>query len=131
MDAVWQDAVTRGDLETVRATIEAGVDVDSRDRYGQTALMLAAHEGHDAVVEMLIAHGAALDVTAKWGLSALMLAIVAGHQGVARRLARAGADLTLTGTGGTPGFGGKTAHDLARDRGMDELASELRALATP
>jgi ankyrin repeat protein len=131
MDAVWQDAVTRGDLETVRATIEAGVDVDSRDRYGQTALMLAAHEGHDAVVEMLIARGAALDVTAKWGLSALMLAIVAGHQGVARRLARAGADLTLTGTGGTPGFGGKTAHDLARDRGMDALASELRALATP
>jgi len=125
MDPVWRDAVTRGDVEAVRATIEAGVDVDSRDRHGQTALMLAAHAGHDAVVAMLIEHGAALDVTAKWGLSALMLAIVAGHPEVARRLARAGADLALRGTGGTPGFGGKTAHDLARERGMDELAREL------
>jgi ankyrin repeat protein len=130
MDSVWQDAVTRGDVETVRATIEAGVDVNSRDRYGQTALMLAAHKGHAEVVEVLVAHGAALDVTAKWGLSALMLAIVAGHQDVARCLARAGADLTLEGTGGTPGFGGKTALDLARVRGMDALAAELLALAT-
>ena len=129
MDPVWHDAVTRGDADMVRATIDAGVDVDSRDRYGQTALMLAAHAGHDAVVAVLLAHGAALDVTAKYGLSALMLAIVAGHPDVAIRLARAGADLTLRGTGGTPGFGGKSAHDLARDRGMAAVAAELEALA--
>jgi ankyrin repeat protein len=129
MDPVWHDAVTRGDADMVRTTIDAGVDVNCHDRYGQTALMLAAHAGHDSVVEVLVAHGAALDVTAKYGLSALMLAIVAGHEDVARRLVRAGADLTLRGTGGTPGFGGKTAHDLARARGMAELADELAALA--
>lgn len=125
MSPIWRDAVTSGDLETVRATLDAGVDVDSLDRYGQTALMLAAHAGHDAVVEALIAHGANLNVTAKWGLSALMLAIVAGHPEVARRLARAGADLAIRGTGGTPGFGGKTASDLARERDMGALADEI------
>src|SRR5262249_26118220 len=109
----------------VRATIEAGVDVDARDRHGQTALMLAAHAGHDAVVAALIEHGAALDVTAKWGLSALMLAIVAGHPVVARRLAPAGADPTLGGPGRRRGFGGKTAPDLGREGGMDALADEL------
>ncbi len=129
MSPIWRDAVTDGDLETVRATLDAGVDVDSRDRHGQTAIMLAAHAGHDAVVEVLIAHGADLNVTAKWGLSALMLAIVAGHPDVARRLARAGADLALRGTGRTPGFDGKTAGDLARERGMDVLAAELADLA--
>jgi DNA-binding phage protein len=53
-----------------------------------------------------------------------MLAIVGGHEAVARELARAGADRTLRGSG-APGFAGKTAQDLARERGMAALAEEL------
>ena len=125
MDPVWEGAVTNGDVDAVRDLIGAGADVDARDRYGQTALMLAAHGGHRAIVALLVERGAALDVSAKYGLSALMLAIVAGHADVARLLARAGADLRLRGTG-APGFAGKTAYDLARERGMDDLCGELR-----
>ena len=87
--------------------------------------MLAAHAGHREVVETLIAHRANLNITAKFGLSALMLAIVAGHAEVARLLAKAGADLSLRGTG-APGFAGKTAYDLAVERGMLELSAELK-----
>jgi hypothetical protein len=54
-----------------------------------------------------------------------MLAVVAGHAEVARVLAKAGADLSLRGTG-VPGFAGKTAYDLAVDRGMLELSPELK-----
>jgi ankyrin repeat protein len=124
MNADWEDAIKRGDVPTVCELLERGVDVDARDRYGQTALMLAAHAGHRPVVETLIAHRANLNVTAKFGLSALMLALVAGHADVARLLAKAGADLALRGTG-APGFADKTAYDLAVERGMLELSSAL------
>ncbi len=130
MDSAWEDASKRGDLRIIRNLVEQGMDVNARDGFGQTALMLAAHHGHDAVVETLIAHGADLNVTAKYGLSALMLAVVAGHAQVARRLAKAGADLSLRGTG-APGFNDKTAHDLASARGMREVSEELALKLVP
>src|SRR5512136_651816 len=128
MDAAWEDATNRGDVQIVRDLLGRGVDVDTRDRYGQTALMLAAHAGHREIVEILIAHRANLNITAKFGLSALMLAIVAEHVEVAHLLVKAGADVSLRGTG-APGFADKTAYDLAVERGMLELSAELNPKA--
>jgi uncharacterized protein len=124
MEAAWERAVTRGDVEAAREMLRSGLDVDTRDRYGQTALMMAAHAGHREMVETLVDSGANLNVTAKYNLSALMLAIVAGHAVVARVLVRAGADRNLRGSG-APGFTGKTAYDLAVARAMEELYAEL------
>jgi ankyrin repeat protein len=125
MDAAWQNAIKRGDVHTVRDLIERGMDVNARDRYGQTALMLAAHAGYREIVETLIAHRADLNVTAKFGLSALMLALIAGHADIAHLLAKSGADLLLQATG-APGFAGKTAYDLAVELGMLKLSTELK-----
>ena len=130
MDAGWEDAIRRGDVWIVRDFLGRGTDIDARDRYGQTALMLAAHAGQREVVETLIAHRANLNITAKFGLSALMLALVSGHEDVARLLARAGADLSMRGTG-APGFANKTAYDLAVERGLLELSIELRSAPDP
>ena len=126
MDAGWEEAVSGGDTGAVRDLLARGADVDARDRYGQTALMLAAHHGDLELVELLIGSGARLDVTAKYGLSAVMLAVVAGHEEIARRIARAGADLSLRGSG-APGFAGKTARDLALARDMNDLVAEWDA----
>jgi Ankyrin repeats (3 copies) len=104
--------------------VRAGHALDARDGYGQTALMRAAHAGHADAVEWLIDHGADLDHTSKFHLSALMLAVIAGHPRVARRLVAAGADTTITGTG-APGFHGKTAADLANERGDKRLAAYI------
>ena len=125
MDAAWERAVLAADHETVHALLQSGSDVNARDRFGQTALMLAAHHGHAALVGLLIEHGADLNVRAKYGLSALMLSVIAGHTEIARQLVRAGADCTLKGSG-APGFAGKTAYDLAVAREMRELYDELR-----
>lgn len=125
MDAAWEDAIKRGNVQLVLDLLGRGTDVDARDRYGQTGLMLAAHAGHREVVQILIAHRANLNITAKFGLSALMLALVAGHAEVASLLAKAGADLSLRGSG-APGFADKAAYDLALERGMLELAAELK-----
>ena len=124
MDRRWHRAVKTGDRATVRALLAEGADPDGRDRYGQTGLMLAAFAGHGGLVADLVHAGARLDVTAKYGLSALMLAVVAGHPDIARNLARVGADRTSRGHG-PRGFAGKTAADLARDRGLTALADEL------
>lgn len=124
MNEKLERAAVAGDVPAVEACLSAGVDVNARDRYGQTALMLAAHRGHLDVVKALLHHGADMNVTAKYGLSALMLAIVAGHEAIASELARAKADRTLRGTG-APGFAGKTAYDLAEARGMTALCKLL------
>ncbi|MGQ0750211.1 MAG: ankyrin repeat domain-containing protein [Betaproteobacteria bacterium] len=125
MDIAWERPVKAGDVDTVRTLLQSGTDINAKDRYGQTALMLAAHRGHAAMVELLIERGADLDVTAKFSLSALMLAVIAGHAEIARMLVRAGADRGLQGSG-APGFADKTAYDLAVARGMRELYDELR-----
>lgn len=125
MIAALETAIQRGDSAAVQDLLADGVNADSRDRYGQTGLMLAAHAGHVEITRTLIAHGASLDITAKYGLSALMLAVVGGHAEVARLLLRAGADPSLRGVG-APGFADKTACDLAMARGMDDLARELK-----
>lgn len=125
MDKAWEEAVTGGDVETVREMLHAGADANALDRYGQTALMLAAHRGYREMVEILVEGGADLDATAKFSLSALMLAVTAGHVDVARVLARAGTDLRIRGSG-APGFAGKTAYDLAVGLSMEDLYTELR-----
>jgi ankyrin repeat protein len=125
MQRELEQAVRRGDLAAVRLALEAGTDVDARDAQGQSALMLAAHRGDLALVELLLAQGADPDQRAKYGLSALMLAALAGHEAVARALARAGADLRQEGSG-APGFAGRTAADLAAERGLPDLAEALR-----
>jgi ankyrin repeat protein len=124
MDVCWEEAVRRGDADVMRDLLSRGIDPNARDPHGQTGLMLAAHAGHVAAVQLLVNHGVDLNVTAKFGLSAVMLAVTAGHKEIARVLARAGADLRLRGTG-APGFAGKTAADLAGARGWNDLAIEL------
>lgn len=127
MRSEWERAAKHGEAAALAAQLAAGADVNALDRFGQSALMLAAHRGHLDAVQILIQAGADLDITAKFGLSATMLAVVSGHESVAIALAAAGANLGLVGSG-APGFAGKSAAQLALDRGSQGLA---RALAPP
>ena len=121
----WEAASREGDVATIRRLLAAGHDVDATDGYSQTALMRAAHTGRADAVDLLVAHGADLDRSGKFGLTALMLAVIQGHDRVARILVAAGADRARTGSGAA-GFAGKTASDLAADRGARDLAARLR-----
>jgi ankyrin repeat protein len=120
----WRTAALNGDAAVLRAMLEQGEDVNARDQYGQTALMLAARLGHLEATQTLVDAGADLNHTAKYRLSALMLATINGRDAVVRLLVDTGADPQLRGTG-APGFHGKTALDLARDLGRDSIAELL------
>lgn len=54
-------AAAEGDSGTVGRLIESSADVDAESRYGWTALMFAAREGHYNVVELLLHAGATAD----------------------------------------------------------------------
>lgn len=124
MQQQWHEAAIGGDCETIRACLAQNADINHLDKYGQSALMLAAVHGNDAVVEMLIECGAELDITAKYGLSALMLAIINHHENTAKLLVHAKADIWLRGRG-APGFLNKTAFDLAKDSGLSDSTKLL------
>ena len=121
----WEDAARAGDVQALERLLEAGADINKRDGHGQTALMLAALEGHERAVAFLADRGAELNHTAKYCLSALMLAVIRGHRWVAQSLVNAGADLTITASG-APGFEGKTARELAAVRGYDDVVELIK-----
>ena len=83
-----------GNLEAVRALLEAGADSDFRgDHDSYTAIMSAAQNGHVEVAGLLLAAGADKDSQGGDGYTALGFAAANGHFEIARLLLEAGADM--------------------------------------
>jgi hypothetical protein len=55
-------AARRGDLASVKTSIEKGAAIETKTSYGQTPLYLAAMSGHQDVVEFLLGKGASTNV---------------------------------------------------------------------
>jgi uncharacterized protein len=125
-DAVTIAAVA-DDQETLRVLLAAGASAKlTTSRYDGTALIAAAHLGHDGVVRQLIAAGAPLDHVNNLHWTALIEAVVLGdggarHQATVKALLAAGANTTLTDREG------RTALQLARAHGHDALAQLLES----
>jgi len=120
-DAVTIAAVA-DDEETLRVLLSLGASAKLvTSRYDGTALIAAAHLGHDGVVRQLIAAGAPLDHVNNLHWTALIEAVVLGdggarHQATVKALVEAGASRQLTDRQG------RTPLQLARDRGYVEIA---------
>ena len=88
----------RGDEAAVLAWLDSGgrvnatCAVDEDDVSGVTALMLAAGNGHEPSVELLLQRGAEINLRSGDGGTALMFAALFDHPAVVRHLLRAGAD---------------------------------------
>ena len=96
------------------------------DRYDGTALIAAAHLGHDGVVRQLIAAGAPLNHVNNLHWTAVIESIVLGdggkrHQATLEALIKAGANLQLTDRQGN------TPVALARARGYTAMVRMLEA----
>jgi len=122
----WRRAAKTGDAERLLELLEDGAEVDALDRYGQTALMLAARNGFFDAVAVLIDADADLDHTSKYNLSALMLATINDHLDIVEQLVAAGADLEIAGSGASR-YAGKTALEIALDTAREDIAEVIRA----
>jgi len=60
-DAMWE-AARKGDAATVKKLLDEGVDVNTKYRYGATALSYACDRGNFDVVKVLLEHGADVNV---------------------------------------------------------------------
>ncbi len=125
-DAVTIAAVA-DDEATLRLLLQLGASAKQiTSRYDGTALIAAAHLGHDGVVRQLIAAGAPLDHVNNLHWTALIESIVLGnggprHRATLQALLQAGASHTLTDRQGN------TPLQLARQRGYNEMVQALQA----
>jgi len=92
------EATARNDGDTVRQLIHRGIDANSRDPQGQTALYLALRSGAFGVAEALLAEPT-LDVNAVNAAdeTPLMIAALKGQGDWARRLLERGAQVNKPG----------------------------------
>jgi ankyrin repeat protein len=98
------DAVMRQDLESVRALLAGGADVNAPQGDGMTALHWGAHLGDTRIIPLLVDAGANLRATTRLGRhTPLHVASRAGHAAIVTVLLDAGADPhALTTTSATP-----------------------------
>lgn len=85
-------AVRAGDLERVKALLEAGVDVNTKYRYGTTALFPACDRGHTEIVKLLLERGAEVNVQDTfYRATPLTWASSKGHTEIVKMLLEKGA----------------------------------------
>jgi uncharacterized protein len=149
-DPVIVTAARNGASGALDALLAANAQVDARNRYGETALMLAALKGNLDMAKKLRARGAALDFpgwtpliyaatggnadmvaflldqgakidgTSPNGTSALMMAVREHHMDCAQTLLRRGANVNLRNQAGA------SALDYALQGNETEFAQRLR-----
>ncbi len=90
--------------EIMAMLIEAGADMNERNEFGATALIIAACRGRNQLVDILLRSGAEINATVEGsGRTALACAVEGEHTETVRLLIDAGADLeTIDKWGNTP-----------------------------
>ncbi len=94
------NAATSGRVEVVRDLLGQGVDVNSKNPAGRTALMGAAANGNIRTVRALLGAGADVNATDAQGGTALMAASAFGFSIIVEQLITLGADVNIKDKGG-------------------------------
>jgi ankyrin repeat protein len=92
-------AALYGRADVIRLLAAAGANV-AADQDGESALSVAAHEGHTAAVEALVAAGADVNVKDKDGITPLMSAASSNRADAIRALLSNGASINATNNDG-------------------------------
>jgi ankyrin repeat protein len=88
-------AVQVADISELRLLLKNGVDPNSKDEIGQTALMHACTKGYSDVITLLLKNGADVNVKDDVGGTALMYAGLGGHEDLVGLLLDKAADFKV------------------------------------
>ena len=126
-DAPVADAVMRGDSSQLRLLIKQGLDVNTAQSDGMTALHWAASRGDTSAVRMLVAAGARIETQTRNGnYTPLHLAARAGKANATRVLLASGANVNAPTT-----TGGATALHFASSNGDSATVDALLEKGAP
>ena len=116
------NAAQNGNLNRVKALLNQGVPVNSRNEAGWTPLHDAAYRGHLSVVQELLRRGAHVNPRSISGYTPLHVAALEKHPHVVHALIRAGANpkyRTMI---------GRSAHNIANNRSIPNALKTSRAV---
>lgn len=88
-------AADAGNVKDVISFLDSGINVNTADDSGTTALSIAAAGGHVEVVRELIGRRADVNIRDKEGDTVLGCAVIEGHTDVVRLLVEHGADMKV------------------------------------
>jgi ankyrin repeat protein/type II secretory pathway predicted ATPase ExeA len=113
------NAAGNGQLQNVLQLLEDGVEINSVNDTGETALMRAAWSGHTNILTLLLNHTPRVNQQSPEGWTALFYAAVKGHKVVVAKLLAQGAKPDVT------DLDGRTPLMAATWNGHTEIASLL------
>ena len=108
-------AVQAGDYKTVSALLKNGADVNAKNGYGESALVLALKGNYDKTAALLIKRGADINIKDSNGNTLLMLAAQNGLKKSAKLMIKKGADVNAA------GFEGITPLMMASRHGYGDI----------
>jgi ankyrin repeat protein len=82
-----------GDKETIQRLLQTGIDVNSEDNSGATALMEAVRHGQTDTAQLLLDSGADMNASEVDGMTVLMSAASMGKSDIVKLLVDRGADI--------------------------------------
>lgn len=91
----FTEAARAGDISEIQRGISQDIDVNATDDQGLTALMYAAYNGHQAIIQLLLTNGADINQANELNRTALMMAASGKYPEAVQLLIDAGADVRV------------------------------------
>ena len=93
-----------GRLNQLKKVFELGIDPNSKDRFGNTILIIGAQNGNKAIIKLALRFGAQVNMTNCMGNSALHFCYEYGYISLAKYLIRKSANDQITNIKGFQAF---------------------------
>jgi ankyrin repeat protein len=123
-------AAALGEPEAAQVLIDAGANINAKNKDGSTALITTAAFGKTKVAEVLIKSGADLNITNNDGSTALHTAAFLCNKEIVEALLNAGADKTIKNKRGNTAYESVSAPFENEKKIYDAINKSFKALGT-